>query len=108
MIAETIEPAGATANAALLDLLLTDAALGGLNRVNLGGSGLRAAAGGGSSALAGLRNFAADMASPPRIPSPGSPTASARGRAATAPPACWGGDKRSPCTRWWQPPFWWG
>ena len=44
MSAETIEPAAADAAAAPLDLLLTDAALGVLNRVNPGGSGLRLAA----------------------------------------------------------------
>ena len=44
MSAETIEPAAADAAAAPLDLLLTDAALGALNRVNPGGSGLRLAA----------------------------------------------------------------
>jgi poly[(R)-3-hydroxyalkanoate] polymerase subunit PhaC len=44
MSAETIEPAGADAAVAPLDLLLTDAALGALNRVNPGGSGLRLAA----------------------------------------------------------------
>jgi hypothetical protein len=48
MSAETIGPAAADADAAPLDLLLTDAALGVLNRVNPGGSGLRAAAGGGA------------------------------------------------------------
>ncbi len=41
MSAETIESAAADAVAAPLDLLLTDAALGVLNRVNPGGSGLR-------------------------------------------------------------------
>ena len=41
MSAETIESAAADADAAPLDLLLTDAALGILNRVNPGGSGLR-------------------------------------------------------------------
>ena len=44
MSAATIESAAADADAALLDLLLTDAALGVLNRVNPGGSGLRLAA----------------------------------------------------------------
>jgi polyhydroxyalkanoate synthase subunit PhaC len=44
MSAETTEPAVADAVAAPLDLLLTDAALGVLNRVNPGGSGLRLAA----------------------------------------------------------------
>ena len=44
MSAETIESAAADAAAAPLDLLLTDAALGVLNRVNPGGSGLRLAA----------------------------------------------------------------
>jgi poly[(R)-3-hydroxyalkanoate] polymerase subunit PhaC len=44
MSAETIEPAAADAVAAPLDLLLTDAALGVLNRVYPGGSGLRLAA----------------------------------------------------------------
>ncbi len=44
MSAETIESAAADAVAAPLDLLLTDAALGVLNRVNPGGSGLRLAA----------------------------------------------------------------
>ena len=39
MSAETIEPAAADAAAAPLDLLLTDAALGVLNRVNPGGPG---------------------------------------------------------------------
>ena len=44
MSAETIGSAAADADAAPLDLLLTDAALGVLNRVNPGGSGLRLAA----------------------------------------------------------------
>jgi poly[(R)-3-hydroxyalkanoate] polymerase subunit PhaC len=44
MSAETTEPAAADAVAAPLDLLLTDAALGALHRVNPGGSGLRLAA----------------------------------------------------------------
>ncbi len=44
MSAETTESAAADAAAAPLDLLLTDAALGVLNRVNPGGSGLRLAA----------------------------------------------------------------
>ena len=44
MRAETMESAAADAAAAPLDLLLTDAALGALNRVNPGGSGLRLAA----------------------------------------------------------------
>jgi hypothetical protein len=44
MSAETIGSAAADAAAAPLDLLLTDAALGVLNRVNPGGSGLRLAA----------------------------------------------------------------
>jgi len=44
MSAETIGSAAADADAASLDLLLTDAALGVLNRVNPGGSGLRLAA----------------------------------------------------------------
>ena len=44
MSTETIESAAADAVAAPLDLLLTDAALGVLNRVNPGGSGLRLAA----------------------------------------------------------------
>jgi hypothetical protein len=44
MSAETIEPAAADAVAALLDLLLTDGALGVLNRANPGGSGLQLAA----------------------------------------------------------------
>ena len=44
MSAETMESAAADADAAPLDLLLTDAALGVLNRVNPGGSGLRLAA----------------------------------------------------------------
>lgn len=44
MSADTIEPAAARADAAPLDLLLTDAALGVLNRVNRSGSGLRLAA----------------------------------------------------------------
>jgi polyhydroxyalkanoate synthase len=44
MSAETTGPAAADAAAAPLDLLLTDAALGALNRVNPGGSGLRLAA----------------------------------------------------------------
>ncbi len=44
MSAETIGSAAADAVAAPLDLLLTDAALGVLNRVNPGGSGLRLAA----------------------------------------------------------------
>jgi polyhydroxyalkanoate synthase len=43
MTAETIEPAAADAAAAPLDLLLTDAALGVLNRVVPDGSGLRLA-----------------------------------------------------------------
>jgi hypothetical protein len=41
MSAETIGSAAADADAAPFDLLLTDAALGVLNRVNPGGSGLR-------------------------------------------------------------------
>ena len=44
MSAETIGSAAADADAAPLDLLLTDAALGVLNRVNPGGSGRRLAA----------------------------------------------------------------
>ena len=44
MSAETTEPAAADAAAAPLDLLLTDAALGVLNRVVPDGSGLRLAA----------------------------------------------------------------
>ncbi len=44
MSAETIGSAAVDADAAPLDLLLTDAALGVLNRVNPGGSGLRLAA----------------------------------------------------------------
>jgi hypothetical protein len=44
MSAETIGSAAADADAAPLDLLLTDAALGVLTRVNPGGSGLRLAA----------------------------------------------------------------
>ena len=44
MSTETMESAAADAAAAPLDLLLTDAALGVLNRVNPGGSGLRLAA----------------------------------------------------------------
>jgi polyhydroxyalkanoate synthase len=44
MSAETMESAAADAAAAPLDLLLTDAALGVLNRVNPGGSGLGLAA----------------------------------------------------------------
>ena len=44
MSAETTESPAADAAAAPLDLLLTDAALGVLNRVNPGGSGLRLAA----------------------------------------------------------------
>jgi hypothetical protein len=44
MSTETMEPAAADAVAAPLDLLLTDAALGALRRVNPGGSGLRLAA----------------------------------------------------------------
>ena len=44
MSAETIGSAAADAAAAPVDLLLTDAALGVLNRVNPGGSGLRLAA----------------------------------------------------------------
>ena len=44
MRAETMESAAADADAAPLDLLLTDAALGVLNRVNPAGSGLRLAA----------------------------------------------------------------
>jgi hypothetical protein len=44
MSAGTMESAAADVVAAPLDLLLTDAALGALNRVNPGGSGLRLAA----------------------------------------------------------------
>jgi len=44
MSTETMESAAADAAAAPLDVLLTDAALGVLNRVNPGGSGLRLAA----------------------------------------------------------------
>ena len=44
MSAETMESAAVDAVAAPLDLLLTDAALGALNRVNPGGSGVRLAA----------------------------------------------------------------
>ena len=86
---DTMEAAAADAVTAPLDLLLTDAALGALRRVNPGGSGLR---------------LAAALAVRPRLVArqgrqPGSPTTSVPGRAATGPPSCLAEASGSCCRR---------
>ena len=90
---------------------------------------------GGGSTLAGLRHFISDMAAPPRVPSvvepdasevgadlavtpglpsstgaatwsPGSPTISVPGRAATGPLSCWAATNGSCCQRAGTSPLW--